>query len=159
VGVLHAHGGELVTGHPVASISALPPARAVLLDVTPAQLVGLADDRLPRRYARRLRRYRYGPGVCKLDWALDGPIPWESEDVGRAATGQLGGRFEEIVASEAAVAGGTAPDRPFVILVQPSHFDGSRAPNGKHTAWAYCHVPNGSTVDQTDAIEAQVERF
>ncbi len=130
-----------------------------LLDVTPRQLLQLAGDRLPSGYARRLRRYRYGPGVFKLDWALDGPIPWQAPEVERAGTVHLGGTLEEIAASEDAAVHGRHHERPFVLLVQATRFDPSRAPDGKHTAWAYCHVPHGSTRDMTDEIEAQVERF
>jgi phytoene dehydrogenase-like protein len=131
----------------------------VLLDVTPRQLLDLAGGRLPDRYRRALGRYRYGPGVFKLDWALDGPIPWAAAEAGRAGTVHLGGTLDEIAAAEQAVANGEHPERPFVLLVQSSLFDGLRAPAGRHTAWAYCHVPNGSTRDMTAAIEAQVERF
>ena len=122
---------------------------ATLLDVTPRQLLRLAGPRLPDRYARRLARYRYGPGVFKLDWALDGPIPWTAPEVARAGTVHLGGTLEQIAAAEEAAVRGEHPERPFVLLVQPSLFDATRAPEGKHTAWAYCHVPNGSTRDMT----------
>ncbi|MFO7592148.1 MAG: NAD(P)/FAD-dependent oxidoreductase [Acidimicrobiia bacterium] len=157
--LLIASGGEIVTDHEVTSLRALPPADATVLDVTPRQLLAIAGDDVPTRYASRLSRFRYGPGVCKVDWALDGPIPWTSPDVARAATVHVGGTLDEVAASEAAVVAGRHPERPFVLLVQPSGFDPSRAPVGKHTAWAYCHVPSGSDVDQTAAIEAQVERF
>lgn len=159
VQVLRAHQGEVVTDHEVTSIDELPPARAVLLDLTPRQVLRVAGDRLPDRYATKLARWRYGPGVCKVDWALDGPIPWSRPEVARAATVHLGGTIDEIAAAEAEVAAGRLPGRPFVILVQPSLFDATRAPVGRHTAWAYCHVPNGSTTDRTAAIESQVERF
>ena len=143
------------------SLDELPPDRAVLFDVTPRQL--LADrraDRLPPRYRRALERYRYGPGVFKVDWALDGPIPWPAAGCARAGTVHVGGTLEEIAASgEAAVWRGEHPERPFVLLAQQSLFDPTRAPDGKHTAWAYCHVPHGSTVDMTERIEAQIERF
>jgi len=131
----------------------------VLLDVTPRQLLALAGERLPDRYRRALTRYRYGPGVFKLDWALDGPIPWTAPEAARGGTVHLGGTLEEVVAGEAAVSRGEHPDRPFVLLVQASRFDSTRVPDGKHSAWGYCHVPNGSTRDMTAAIEAQVERF
>ena len=131
----------------------------MLLDVTPRPLLALAGPRLPAGYRRRLARYRYGPGVFKLDWALSGPIPWAAPEAARAGTLHLGGTLGEIAAAERAVAGGRHPDRPFVLLVQASRFDPTRAPAGRHTAWAYCHVPNGSTRDMTAAIEAQVERF
>jgi phytoene dehydrogenase-like protein len=156
---LRALGGEIRTGAPVESLDALPPARAVLCDVTPRQLLGLAGDRLRGRYRRALERYRYGPAAFKLDFALSGTIPWKAAACARAATVHLGGTLEEIAASEAAVARGEHPERPFVLLVQPSLFDTSRAPAGRHTAWAYCHVPNGSTVDVRARIEAQIERF
>ena len=152
-------GVEIVTGHPVRSMSDLPPARAVLFALTPKQVVSIAGDRLATGPRRRLDGFRYGPGVFKLDWALDGPIPWTAPDVGRAATVHLGGTLDEIAASEAEVNAGRHPERPYVLLVQPTLFDSTRAPTGKHTAWAYCHVPNGSTIDMTSRIEGQVERF
>jgi phytoene dehydrogenase-like protein len=156
---LRSLGGEIRTGSPVESMDALPAARAVLCDVTPRQLLALAGDRLRGRYRRALERYRYGPAAFKLDFALSGTIPWKAAACARAATVHLGGTLEEIAASEAAVARGEHPERPFVLLVQPSLFDTSRAPAGRHTAWAYCHVPNGSTVDVRARIEAQIERF
>jgi len=149
-------GGEIHTESPV---DELPSADAVLADVVPRELLRIGGDRLPGRYARALRDYRYGPGVFKLDWALEGPIPWAAEECRRAATVHLGGTFEELAASERAPWEGRHPEHPFVLLTQPSLFDDSRAPAGKHTAWAYCHVPNGSTEDMTDRLEAQVERF
>ena len=149
---LRSYGGEIRTSSPV---DVLPEADVVLCDVSPLELVRLAGSKLPGRYARALRRYRHGPGAFKLDWALSGPIPWRDERCARAATVHLGGSFEEIVASER----GRIVERPFVLLAQPSLWDDTRAPAGQHTAWAYCHVPNGSTVDRADAIEAQVERF
>jgi phytoene dehydrogenase-like protein len=152
-------GGEIRTGHRVSSMSDLPASRAVLFDVTPRQLVHIAVDDLPPRYLRRLSRFRYGPGVFKVDWALDGPIPWRASDCARASTVHLGGTFEEVARHEAALWRGRATDRPFVLVAQQSAFDSTRAPAGKHTAWAYCHVPNGSTEDMTAAIESQVERF
>jgi phytoene dehydrogenase-like protein len=152
-------GAEIQTGRWVESLDELAGAATTLLDVTPRQLLRMAGDRLPERYARRLGRYRYGPGVFKVDWALEGPIPWSAEEVARAGTVHLGGRLEEIAAAEEAVWQGRHSERPFVLLVQPSLFDPTRAPAGKHTAWAYCHVPNGSARDMTAAIEAQVERF
>jgi phytoene dehydrogenase-like protein len=131
----------------------------VLLDVTPRQVVDLAGERLPDRYRRTLERFRYGPGVFKVDWALDGPIPWAHPDAARAATVHLGGTFEEIATAEEVVQRGGHPERPFVLLAQPSSFDPTRAPSGTHAVWAYCHVPNRSTVDMTERIESQVERF
>jgi len=156
---LRALGGEIETGRRVESLAELGDSRAVLLDVTPRGLLALAGDRLPDRYRRGLERYRYGPGVFKLDWALDGPIPWRAEECARAATVHLGGTLDEIAASEAAPGQGEVVERPYVLLAQQSLFDPTRAPSGQHTAWAYCHVPNGSTVDMTERIEAQVERF
>jgi phytoene dehydrogenase-like protein len=157
---LRSLGGSVETEHMVTSLDELPVGRAaVLLDVTPRQLIELAGDRLPGGYRRRLRRYRYGPGVFKVDWALDGPIPWTAPEAARAGTLHLGGTLDEVASSERAVSEGEHPERPFVLLVQASRFDPSRAPAGRHTAWAYCHVPNGSTRDMTAAIEAQVERF
>ena len=149
----------IVTHRRIASLEELPSAGAMLLEVTPRQLAAIAADRLPSRYRRKLERYRYGPGVFKMDWALDGPIPWAAADCARAGTVHLGGTLEEMAASESAVWRGNHPERPFVLLAQHSLFDNSRAPGGKHTAWAYCHVPNGSDFDMTDRIEAQIERF
>jgi len=157
---LRSLGGTIEAGRAVTSLDELPAGRApVLLDVTPRQLIELAGHRLPGLYRRRLARYRYGPGVFKVDWALDGPIPWAAPQAARAGTLHLGGTLDEVAASERAVAAGEHPERPFVLLVQATRFDPSRAPAGKHTAWAYCHVPNGSTRDMTAAIERQVERF
>jgi phytoene dehydrogenase-like protein len=156
---LRSLGGEIVTGWRVDSLDELPAARAVLCDVTPRQLMRMAGRRLPERYRRALRRYRYGPGVFKLDYALDGPIPWTNEDCRRAGTVHLGGTLDEIAASECAPWRNEHAGRPFVLLSQPTLFDPGRAPAGKHIAWAYCHVPNGSTFDMTGRIEAQIERF
>ncbi|HEX4760898.1 MAG TPA: NAD(P)/FAD-dependent oxidoreductase [Thermoleophilaceae bacterium] len=152
-------GGTVETERRVGSLDELPPARAVLLDVTPRQLLAIAGERLPGWYARLLRRYRYGPGVFKLDWALDGPIPWSAEACRRAGTVHVGGTLPELVKSEAAVTRGQVPERPYVLLAQQTPFDPSRAPEGKHTAWAYCHVPSGCPEDMTERIEAQIERF
>jgi phytoene dehydrogenase-like protein len=156
---LRSLGGEVETGRPVTSLAELDDARAVLLDVTPRQFVALAAERLPRLYRHRLEGYRYGPGVFKVDWALDAPIPWRAEDCARAATVHLGGVLAEIAASERAVWRNQTVERPYVLLAQPSLFDPTRAPPGRHTAWAYCHVPNRSRADMTTQIEAQVERF
>jgi phytoene dehydrogenase-like protein len=156
---LRSLGGEIEVGRRVASLAELGSTCPVLLDVTPRGLLALAGDRLPERYRRQLERYRYGPGVFKLDWALEGPIPWRAEECTRAATVHLGATLEEIAASEAAPFRGVVAVRPYVLLAQQSLFDPTRAPAGRHTAWAYCHVPNGSTVDMTERIEAQVERF
>ncbi len=152
-------GGEVRCGCRVRSLGALPPHRAALLDLVPKGILEVAGDRLPVGYRHRLGRYRHGPGAFKLDWTLDGPIPWRSPDCARAATVHLGGTLEEIASSEYEVARGRHPQRPFVILVQPSLFDQTRAPEGRHVGWAYCHVPNGSDRDMTGAIEDQVERF
>jgi phytoene dehydrogenase-like protein len=149
-------GGEIRTESPV---DELPRADVVLADVVPRELLRIAGDKLPARYARALRRYRHGPGIFKLDWALDGPIPWAAPDCRRAATVHVGGTLEEIAESERAPREGRHPERPYVLLTQPSLFDDARAPAGKHTAGAYCHVPNGSTEDMTERIESQVERF
>jgi phytoene dehydrogenase-like protein len=158
--ILRSLGGEVETGWRVRSLDELPGAvRPVLLDVTPRELSRLAGVHLPQGYRRRLARYRYGPGIFKLDWALDGPIPWTAPEAARAGTVHLGGKLDETAASEDAVARGEHSERPFVLLVQATPFDRSRAPEGKHTVWAYCHVPNGSARDMTPAIEAQIERF
>ncbi len=156
---LRSLGGEIETGHRVESLAELGETRPVLLDVTPRGLLALAGDRLPTLYRRRLERYGYGPGVFKLDWALDGPIPWRAEECARSATVHLGATLDEIASSEAAPGRGEIGERPYVLLAQQSLFDQTRAPEGRHTGWAYCHVPNGSTVDMTERIEAQVERF
>ena len=152
-------GGEVVTGRRVQSLDELPRARAYAFDVTPRQLVAIAGYRLPPRYRRALAGYRYGPGAFKVDWALDGPIPWTASECLRAGTVHLGGSLAEITRSEHDVAQGRHPDRPFVLLAQQSIFDETRAPAGRHVAWAYCHVPNGSSADMTERIEAQIERF
>ncbi len=156
---LRSLGGEVRTGHRVRSLDDVPAAGTVMFDLTPRQLARIAGDDLPSGYRARLERFRYGPGVFKVDWALDGPIPWRAAGCHRAATVHVGGTLEEIAAGETAVWRGQHPERPFLILVQPSLFDPTRAPSGKHTAWAYCHVPNGSMIDITDRIEDQVERF
>jgi phytoene dehydrogenase-like protein len=149
-------GGTIVTG---SRVDELPRDQLVLADVSPRELARLARGRFPDRYERRLLDYRHGPGVFKLDWALDGPIPWHAEECRRAGTIHLGGTLDEISQSEWAAWSGRVAERPFVLLVQPTLFDASRAPAGKHVAWAYCHVPNGSVVDLTERVEAQVERF
>jgi phytoene dehydrogenase-like protein len=159
LGRLRDLGGSLQTGRWVRSLHELDGVRPVLADVGPRALRSLAGQRLEGRYGRGLARFRYGPGVFKLDWALDGPIPWRAEEVRRAGTVHLGGTLEELAASEHAVNSGLEPERPYVLLVQPTLFEPTRAPHGKHVAWAYCHVPNGSTRDMTGPIEAQVERF
>ncbi len=159
VGRLIQHGGVAEAGRPVKDLADLPRAPVILLDLTPRQLLAVCGDRLPPVYARRLRDYRYGPGVFKLDWALSGPVPWRDPAVGGAATVHLGGTLNEIAHGEAEVAAGRHPDRPFVLAVQPCVADPSRAPEGRHVLWAYCHVPNGSAKDMTAAIENQIERF
>jgi phytoene dehydrogenase-like protein len=158
-GVLRAAGGRIETQAHVRSLADLPPARAYLFDTSPAQLAAIAEPVLPARYVRRLRRYRYGPGAFKLDWALDGPIPWRDPRCLEASTVHVGGTLEDIAAAEAAVWRGEHPERPFVLVCQQSQFDPTRAPPGKHTGYAYCHVPAGSTVDLTAHIERQIERF
>jgi phytoene dehydrogenase-like protein len=152
-------GGEIVTAAPVAHLDELGPARLVLLDLSPLQVLRIAGDKLPPGYRRALERYRHGTAAFKLDWALDGPVPWTAAECARSATVHLGGTLEEIAASESALPRGTVHERPFVLLVQPTLFDPTRAPAGKHTAWAYCHVPNGFTLDVSGRIERQVERF
>ncbi len=152
-------GGEVYTGVRVGSVEEVPQTRSVLFDVTPRQLLKIAGEHFTGRYRRALERYRYSPGVFKVDFALDGPIPWRAEVCKRAGTVHLGGTLEEISYGEAAVWRGEHPERPFVLLAQQSLFDQTRAPEGKHTVWAYCHVPNGSTFDMTERIEAQIERF
>ena len=157
--LLRSLGGSIQTGVRVASLSDLPPARVYLFDTSPAQLARIAEPVLPAGYLRRLRRYRYGPGAFKVDWALDGPIPWKDPRCLQASTVHVGGTLEEIAAGEASVWRGQHAERPFLLLLQQSQHDPGRAPEGKQTGYAYCHVPAGSTVDQTDAIERQVERF
>lgn len=154
-----ANGCELRTDAPVRSLEDVPPSRVVLFDVTPRQLESVAGPHLAASYRERLRRYRYGPGAFKIDYALSGPIPWRSAACARAATVHLGGTLEEIAQSEADAASGRICDLPFVLVAQQSLFDPSRAPEGRHTGWAYCHVPHGSTVDMTERVERQIERF
>ncbi len=152
-------GGEIVTGCAVASLDELPAAPIVMLDLTPRQLLALGGSRLPAAYRNRLQKYRYGPGVFKVDWALKAPIPWSAAGCRRAGTVHLGGSAQEIAQGEKEVWQGMHPERPFVLLAQPSLVDETRAPPGKQVGWAYCHVPNGSVVDMSERIEAQVERF
>jgi phytoene dehydrogenase-like protein len=154
--LLARHGGEVRTS---SRVDELPQADVVLADVVPRELVRIAGAQLPERYVRALRRYRQGPGAFKLDWALDGPIPWQADDCRRAATVHVCGTFDEVAESERCPWNGRHAERPFVLLAQQSLFDESRAPAGKHTVWAYCHVPNGSREDMTERIEAQIERF
>ena len=152
-------GGRIVTGMQITSLDELPPARAVLLNLTPRQVVRIAGRWLPDRYRRQLSEFQYGPGIFKVDWALSGPVPWTAPECRDAGTVHLGGTLEQIAAGEEAVTRGLHPERPFVLVAQQSCFDPSRAPAGKQTLWAYCHVPAGSTVDMTSRIEAQIERF
>ena len=156
---LRSLGGEIVTQTAVRSIDELPPARAVLCDLSPQPLLRIAGHRFPARFQRALARYRYGLGVFKVDWALDGPIPWTDEACRCAGTIHLGGTLEEIAASEREIWRGSHPNRPLVLLSQPTLFDPSRAPHGRHIAWGYCHVPAGSDVDMLTRVEQQVERF
>jgi phytoene dehydrogenase-like protein len=151
-------GGAIETNRNVSSMKQLPSSRAVLFDVTPRQLLSIAADELSPAYKRQLQRYRYGVGAFKIDWALSGPVPFTAEDCRRAGTVHLGGTLEEITATEDAVYRGRHPDKPYVLLAQPSVFDPSRAPAGKHVLWGYCHVPHGSNVDRSEAIEQQIER-
>ena len=158
-GYLRSLGGVIELEHEVGSMGDLPPAGKVLFDVTPRQLLAIAGDELPSGYRAGLSRFRYGPGVFKLDYALSGPVPWLAEECRRATTVHLGGSFEQIAAAERiASAGGHSP-RPYVLVAQQSLIDPTRAPDGHHTLWAYCHVPNGSRVDMSDAVEGQIERF
>ncbi len=152
-------GGKIQTCLPVRTMNDIPSAKAILFDLTPNQILEIAGERFSPLYRWQLKRYRYGMGVFKIDWALDGPIPFTSPDARQAGTVHLGNTFEEIASNELLTSQGQIVERPFVLLAQQSLFDKSRAPDGKHTAWAYCHVPNGSTVDMTKAIEDQVERF
>jgi phytoene dehydrogenase-like protein len=159
VACLRASGGELRLNEPITHHEQLPKARAFLFDVTPRQLLAIFPGAMPEHYARRLRRFRYGPGVFKIDWALDAPIPWRDPRCLRAGTVHLSGSLAQISAAEAAVHAGGIAGHPFTLLVQPSLFDPSRAPPSAHTAWAYCHVPHGSSWDVSAAIESHVERF
>jgi phytoene dehydrogenase-like protein len=152
-------GGTVETGRRVRRLSELPPSRATLLDVTPGQLVAMASDRLPARYRAKLQSFRHGPAAFKVDYALDGPVPWTNEACRRAGTVHLGGTFVEVAAAEAAVKAGRVPDRPFTLVAQQSLFDPSRAPQGRHVLWSYCHAPAGCTLDLTDRVTAQIERF
>src|SRR5262249_26904353 len=152
-------GGEVVADAPVESIDKLPAAKIVLADLSPKPLLKIAGHRLPLAYRTKLERFRYGMGVFKMDWALSAPIPWKAPGCRRAGTIHLGASFDEIAASEQGAWNGKVVDRPYVLLSQPTIVDPSRAPVGKHVAWAYCHVPGGSTVDMLDRIERQIERF
>lgn len=156
---LRSLGGEVRTSHPVRSLRDVPPSRAVIFDVTPRQLADIAADELPPSYVEKLRAFRYGPGVFKVDWALDGPIPWKARECAGSATVHVGGTLEEIAVHEREIWQGRNSAKPFVLVAQQSMFDSTRAPAGKHTGWAYCHVPHGSTEDMTEQIESQIERF
>jgi phytoene dehydrogenase-like protein len=158
-GYFRSLGGEIVTSAPVERLEELRDSRLVLLDLTPRQVLRIAAGKLPEGYRRALERYRYGSAAFKLDWALDAPVPWTAPECARAGTLHLGGTLEEIAASEAAHVRGVLHDRPFVLFVQPTLFDPTRAPPGKHIAWAYCHVPHGYGGDAVERIERQVERF
>jgi phytoene dehydrogenase-like protein len=156
---LESLGGELRLNTPITRLEHLPDAPIKMLDITPRQFIKIAGERMPQRYRQKLERYRYGPGVFKIDYALNGPIPWRAQECARAGTVHLGGTFNEIAQAEREVAAGREPEKPFVLVTQPTLFDPSRAPAGKHVAWAYAHVPNGSSADMTERIEHQFERF
>jgi phytoene dehydrogenase-like protein len=157
--VVTGSGGEIVTGHPVARLHDLPPAPVKLLDVTPQQLLAMSGHELSGRAGRPYRRFRYGPGACKVDYVLSGPMPWLAKAARRAGTVHVGGTFVQVVATERELARGRVAERPFTLVAQPSVADPSRAPAGQHVLWAYCHVPNGCTADVSDRIEAQLDRF
>ncbi|MEP6779183.1 MAG: NAD(P)/FAD-dependent oxidoreductase, partial [Gemmatimonadaceae bacterium] len=152
-------GGEIITNTPVNSLRELPDSRAVLCDVTPQQLLKIAGDDLPSSYQSRLKTFRYGLGIFKMDWALNSPVPWRAAECTRAGTIHIGGSLDEIAQSEGEIVSGKHAERPYLIVVQPSLIDDSRAPKGQHTLWAYCHVPRGSTFDMRERIENQLERF
>ena len=156
---LESLGGEIITGQEVTSLDELPTSQAILLDVTPRQMLRICGEKLPTLYRHRLEKYRYGPGVCKVDYALSGPIPWMAAECGQAGTVHLGGTLAEISVSEKAVWRGNHPEKPLVLLAQQSLFDASRAPQSQHTVWAYCHTPHGSSLDVSERITAQIERF
>ena len=157
--LLRSFGGDIFTSRRVSSLAEVPPARATLCDITPQQFLQIAGGSISDRERRGCENYRYGPGVFKVDWALDGPVPWNAPECARAGTVHIGGTLDEIAESERAPSLGRIAERPFVLFTQPSLFDSARAPAGKHTAWAYCHVPNGSGIDMLERIEKQVERF
>ncbi|MEX2605064.1 MAG: NAD(P)/FAD-dependent oxidoreductase [Gracilimonas sp.] len=157
--LLKSLGGTIQTNYPVHSLSDIPPAKTILFDLTPHQIVQIVGNQLPLSYKNALRNYKYGPGSFKMDWALSEPVPWSNEQCRKTGTLHLGGSFNEIAASEQAVWDGNHAEKPYVLVSQPSLFDDTRAPNGKHTLWAYCHVPNGSEQDMTEVIETQIERF
>ena len=157
--ILLRHGGECVTGWRVRSLTDLPPSRVVLFDTSPRLLAEIAGEALPSSYRQRLLRYRHGPGVFKIDYALSEPVPWSHPECRRAGTVHVGGTLSEIAEAERLTCAGHAPENPFVLVSQPSLCDPTRAPTGQHTLWAYCHVPNGSTIDMRERIERQIERF
>jgi phytoene dehydrogenase-like protein len=159
VAALKEAGGEVRCGERVSGLDQLPKCKAVVLDLVPRDVLAVAGGRLSGRYRRRLEGYRRGPGVFKLDWTLSGPIPWRAAECALAGTVHVGGTWQEIARSEDQVTRGRHTERPFVLLTQPTLFDPSRAPAGRHVAWAYCHVPNGSREDMTERIEGQIERF
>ena len=159
VQMLDEAGVVVHTGRWINEASDLPAARATVFDTSPTTMVDVIGDRLPARYRREISRFRYGPGVCKVDWALSGPVPWLADACRRAGTVHVGGAFDEVARSEAEVAAGRHPERPFCLVVQSSVVDPTRAPEGHATLWGYCHVPNGSDIDMTSRIEAQIERF
>jgi phytoene dehydrogenase-like protein len=156
---LRSQGGKIITGRRIESLAELPAARVILCDVTPRQLLRIAGSSLPEDYRSRLARFRYGPAAYKVDYALDGPVPWRAAECARAGTVHLGGTIDEISFAERAPWRGDHAEHPFVLLAQPSLFDPTRAPAGKHTVWAYCHVPNGSQLEMAERIERQIERF
>jgi phytoene dehydrogenase-like protein len=152
-------GGKIITDIQIDSIEQLPVHDILLADVTPLQFLKITSSQLPGGYKKKISKYRYGPGVFKMDWILDKPIPWKAKDCYKSATVHVGGTMEEIVEAENMVHNGLIPDKPFVFLAQPSIFDSSRAGDSEHVAWGYCHVPHNSTVDMTGRIESQIERF
>ncbi len=156
---LRSLGGEIITSTRIETLAQLPKSRAVLCDITPRQFLKIAGEKLPENYRARLSKFRYGSGVFKMDWALDAPVPWRAKECARAGTLHLGGTFAEIAESESDTHRGRICEKPYVLVVQPSRFDDTRAPDGKQTLWAYCHVPNGSAIDMTERIENQIERF
>ncbi len=158
-GYLRELGGQIETGRRVKNLADLPKSRAILFDTSPSQFAHIAGDRLPASYRQKLEKFRRGPGVFKVDYALSSPIPWRAEECRRAGTVHVGGTLDEIATGERAVANGEHPERPFVLVAQQSLFDETRAPRGQHTLWAYCHVPNGSTLDMSGRIEEQIDRF
>ncbi len=159
VKIFQSYGGEFITGQFIESLNQLPESRAVIFDTSPRQMENIVGERFSGRYREQVKRFRYGPGVFKMDWALNEPVPFTDRQCHEAATVHIGGSLDEISASEELVWQGKHPENPFVILVQPTLFDPSRAPSGKHVAWAYCHVPGGSSVDMTGPVENQIERF